>query len=76
MRERETSVEEYLSQRQLAALLQISISTLRRRYRHDQTFPPPIKTGQVMRWRRATIETWAAKRERAHTESIRRRVKA
>lgn len=43
----------------LAALLQMSVMSVRRRWA-DGTLPPPHRIGKLVRWHPATIDAWLA----------------
>jgi len=47
----------FIDVKQVAALLSVSVRTVRRRW-YDGTLPPPIKMGRAIRWRLLDIENY------------------
>lgn len=60
----------FLDIQQLSDLLGISIGTIRRRIVNDRDFPPPVRTGKLLRWRRAAIAQWAERSERRSRRQV------
>jgi predicted DNA-binding transcriptional regulator AlpA len=60
----------FLDIEQLAALLAVSVGSIRRRIADDRTFPQPVRVGKLMRWRRAAIAEWAERSERGSRRKV------